>query len=217
MLKRTAGLVLALLALPAAASPTALTGLSTSVGLAGALLALLASQGGSPASVATVLGLAVLLLMLGAAMVRVRGGALRFLPVLRQGGAARPLLARAVRSDAERALLRTARDQFLSLQAAWDAADMDTLRRLTTEGMFKEIEAQLPERGHAPNLTEVLALEAHLIAHESFGALELASIEFSGVVRESTQRGAAPFREVWMLARQGSAEPWRLARQQTLL
>lgn len=217
MLKRTAGLVLVLLAVPAAASPTALTGLSTSVGLAGTLLALLASQGGSPASVATVLGLAVLLLMLGVAMARARGAAPRFLPVLRRGAAARPLLARAVRGDDERALLRAARDQFLSLQAAWDAADMDTLRRLTTEGMFQEIAAQLPERGHAPNLTEVLALEAHLIAHESFEALELASIEFSGVVRESAQRGAAPFREVWMLARRGAAEPWRLARQQTLL
>ena len=84
--------------------------------------------------------------------------------------------------------------------------------------MFDELIAQLPERGPAPNRTDVLALEAHLISHEAVGPLELASIEFSGMVRESAEHGAVPFREVWMLARQQPEQ--RLApgaRQQALL
>ena len=83
--------------------------------------------------------------------------------------------------------------------------------------MFEELAAELPARGPEPNRTEVLALEAHLIAFEAVGPLELASIEFSGVVRESARRGPAPFREVWMLARRPGGEDWRLARQQALM
>jgi hypothetical protein len=195
-----------LVALPATASASVLTGLSTSVGLAGSLLALLASQRGSPAQAATVLGLSVLTLLLAL----VAGARLK-----PQGGP--PLLARAVCGAGERELLRAARDQFLHLQSAWDAADLEALRRLTTEDMFEELAAELPARGPSPNRTEVLALEAHLIALETVGPLELASIEFSGVVRESARTGPAPFREVWMLARRQSGDAWRLARQQALL
>lgn len=133
----------------------------------------------------------------------------------------RPLLARAASARAEHApLLGAAREQFLRLQSAWDAADLDALRRLTTEDMFEQIAAELPARGREPNRTEVLALEAHLIALDRVGPLELASIEFSGVVRESARAAPAPFREVWMLARSPgcpAGEGWLLARQQALM
>lgn len=209
-------LAVVLALLPHEASATAMTALSTSVGLAGALLALLASQGGSPENAATVLGLSVLFLLLLVAAMRQRVRGARLLPAFGRR-ASPPMLARAVRSDDERVLLGAARDQFLRLQAAWDAADLNALRQLTTERMFDEIVAELPARGPAPNRTDVLSLEAHLISHEAVGPLELASIEFSGVVRESAERGAMPFREVWMLARQAHEGAWRLARQQALL
>ncbi len=206
-------IVLALL--PHDASAAAMTALSTSMGLAGALLALLASLGASPANAATALGLSVLLLLLlgAATQLRAQGAGLPKLV----GRPSRPMLARAVRTEDERALLGAAREQFLRLQAAWDAADLDALRQLTTESMFDEIVAELPARGPMPNRTDVLSLEAHLISHEAVGPLELASIEFSGVVRESADRGAMPFREVWMLAKQPQDGDWRLARQQALL
>lgn len=219
MLKRSGpALLLGLLALlPASASATAMTGLSTSVGLAGALLALLASQRGSPASAATVLGLSVLMLLLAVLFVQLRMPGARFLPVFARRQVPRPILARAVPSDDDRALLRQARRQFLDLQSAWDEADRDTLRRLTTEGMFAELAAQLPAAADAGERTHVLALEAHLIAREQIGPLELASIEFSGVVRDSARGAATPLREVWMLTRSQPGEAWKLARQQALL
>jgi hypothetical protein len=211
-------LLLGLLAtLPASASAAAMTGLSTSVGLAGALVALLASQRGSPASAATVLGLSVLMLLLAVAFVQLRTPGIRFLPLFARRQLPQPLLARAVPSDDDRALLRQARRQFLALQAAWDSADHDTLRRLTTDGMFAELSAQRPAAASVGERTQVLALEAHLIAREQIGPLELASIEFSGVVRDSAQGGATPLREVWMLTRSQPGEAWRLARQQALL
>lgn len=181
--------------------------------LSNPLLALL--QRGSPSAVVASLALSVLtpLLVAGATRLRMPLALARW---TRRAAPPRPLLARAARGHAERALLRAAREQFLRLQSAWDAADLDALRRLTTEDMFEELAAELPARGHEPNRTEVLALEAHLIAFEAVGPLELASIEFSGVVRESARRGPAPFREVWMLA-SSSGEDWRLARQQALM
>ncbi|MFT3664450.1 TIM44-like domain-containing protein [Piscinibacter sp.] len=165
--------------------------------------------------------LAALPVMASAAALGVSVAALLLLRVRgRPLAAPRPLLARAVHGRAEHALLGAAREQFLRLQSAWDAADLDALRRLTTEDMFEQIAAELPGRGREPNRTEVLALEAHLIALDSVGPLELASIEFSGVVRESARAAPAPFREVWMLARGPgcqAAEGWLLARQQALM
>lgn len=216
--RRPALLLGLLAALPASASAAAMTGLSTSVGLAGALLALLASQRGSPASAAAVLAIAALMLLVAVAVMRLRAEGGCFRPVFVRRHLPQPILARAAApSHDERALLRAARRQFLELQAAWDAADLEALRRLTTEGMFEELAALLPERGGTTNRTDVLALEAHLIARDTVGSLELASIEFSGVVRESAQGDAQPLREVWMLTRSQPGEAWRLARQQALL
>jgi len=210
-------LLAALWAFPRDASAAALTGLSTSLGLAGSLLAVLALQGGSPGHAAALLGTAMLLLLLLVAARRSRTAFARVLPRWLQHRAGRPMLARAVRSEGERQLLGMARTQFLELQSAWDRGDLDALRRLTTESMFDELAAQLPHRGAEPNRTDVLSVEAHLISHEAVGPLELASIEFSGMVRESAEQGAMPFREVWMLARQQPESDWRLARQQALL
>jgi Tim44-like domain len=210
-------LLAALWALPRDASATALTGLSTSFGLAGSLLAVLALQGGSPGHAAALLGVAMLLLLLLVTARRPRTALARVLPRWLQPRSGRPMLARAVRNDAERQLLGAARAQFLDLQLAWDRGDLDALRRLTTEAMFDELAAELPHRGAEPNRTDVLSVEAHLISHEAVGPLELASIEFSGMVRESAALGAMPFREVWMLARQQPESGWRLARQQALL
>lgn len=218
MLRRF-GLVVVLLGLwPGLASAAAMAGLSTSVSLAGSLLALLALQGGSPESAAAALGSTAFVLMLAVLAWTTRANwAPHLVPLLAARQVSRPLLARAARSADEQALLGSARHQFLSLQAAWDAGDLDTLRRLTTESMFAELAAELPARGAAPNRTDVLSLEAHLISHEAIGPLELASIEFCGVVRECEALGAVPFREVWMLAREPSEGGWRLARQQALL
>lgn len=215
---RGPALLLALLAaLPASASAAAMTGLSTSVGLAGALVALMASQRGSPASAATVLGLSVLMLLLAVAVIQLRSPGVRFLPVFARRRTPRPILAREASSDGERALLRLARRHFLDVQAAWDEADLAALRRLTTDNLFEELAAQLSERGDSVDRTHVLALEAHLIAHERLGSLELASIEFSGVVRDADRVAAEPLREVWMLTRSQPGEAWKLARQQALL
>jgi predicted lipid-binding transport protein (Tim44 family) len=115
-------------------------------------------------------------------------------------------------------LLSELRDHFVTLQAAWDEGTVDALRGLTTADMLCELVAQLPARGPGSNRTDVLTLHADLIGFEELGVTHLASVEFSGMIRESPGHGAAPFRELWMLARsKHDVGGWRLARQQALL
>lgn len=130
---------------------------------------------------------------------------------LRRGAPARP-----VGADVED-LLAVARQSFVRLQAAWDAADLGALSALTTETLLLDLSEQLAARGPGPNRTEVLALDARLLAVEELQEAFVASVEFSGLIRERLDDGAAPFRELWMLARLKTADPgWRLARVQAL-
>ena len=140
--------------------------------------------------------------------------------------------ARAPRPDVQAAhgwhsqrVLAAVNPYFVRMQAAWDVADLATLRALTTASMFDEIVGQLGARGQAPNRTDVLTVEAELLRIEQVGSMLLASVQFSGILREASEGGAVPFRELWMLthslddiadAADGAGGAWRLARQQAL-
>ncbi len=94
------------------------------------------------------------------------------------------------------------RHQFIRLQAAWDAADRSTLGALTTPQMLDEICAQFPPDGSPPNRTDVLTLQARLLCFDDLESAWLATIEFSGMIREAPDRDATPFRELWLLTRE---------------
>jgi predicted lipid-binding transport protein (Tim44 family) len=129
---------------------------------------------------------------------------------LRRRGAA------AASPDVE-AFLHVARQSFVRMQAAWDEADLPALETLTTANLLEELRWQLEQRGPAPNHTEVIKLEARLLSMEELREAFVASVEFTGVIREQLETGAAPFRELWLLANLKSAgRGWRLARVQSL-
>ena len=97
-----------------------------------------------------------------------------------------------------------AKDNFISLQAAWDRADIPALRAMMTDSMLHEIQTQLAERGQlvqGPNSTEVVMLEAQLLGIEDLGEGYMASIEFSGMIREEAHAAPNPFREVWNMTK----------------
>jgi predicted lipid-binding transport protein (Tim44 family) len=114
-------------------------------------------------------------------------------------------------------VLEAARARFLRLQAAWDAGDVQALGHLTTPAMLEELLPMLTTRAGGASRTDVITLHAELLGLEELGAAYLASVEFSGLIRESAEQGAVPFRELWMLACEKDGSPsWRLARQQAL-
>jgi predicted lipid-binding transport protein (Tim44 family) len=115
------------------------------------------------------------------------------------------------------AFLQVARDSFVQMQAAWDRADLPALGLLATETLLDELREQLAERGPGPNCTEVLELQARLLALEEMAGARIASVEFSGLIRERLDEQAEPFRELWLLANvQPANRGWRLARVQSL-
>jgi len=121
------------------------------------------------------------------------------------------------RQAQEEELLQLARLSFMRLQAAWDLADLTALRDLATAPLLDDLRHQLAQRGPGPNRTEVLQLSARLLSLDDLQEALLASVEFSGFIREEHACDAAPFRELWMLASVKSAGPgWKLARVQAL-
>ncbi|WP_242671349.1 Tim44 domain-containing protein [Hylemonella gracilis] len=117
--------------------------------------------------------------------------------------------------------LKVAKSNFIHLQAAWDKADMVTLRSMMTDEMLAEISAQLAERERLssgePNLTEVQMLQAQLLGIEEMGGEYMASVEFSGMVREDRHSGPSPFREVWNMTKpRDGSRGWLVAGVQAL-
>ncbi|GAB3541873.1 TIM44-like domain-containing protein [Noviherbaspirillum agri] len=113
--------------------------------------------------------------------------------------------------------LRHAKTYFIRLQAAWDRADVNDLREFTSPEMFAEMKQQLLERGASPNHTDVVSLDAELLGVETAGNEYLASVKFSGMIREAENAPAEPFTEVWNLSKPVSgAGGWVLAGIQQL-
>ena len=117
--------------------------------------------------------------------------------------------------------LKSAKANFVSLQAAWDKSDIAALRVMMTDTMLKEIQAQLAEReahtGGPVNHTEVVMIEAHLLGIEDLGDDYMASVEFSGMIREEPSAGPSPFREVWnMVKAKNGSNGWLVAGVQAL-
>ena len=83
-----------------------------------------------------------------------------------------------------------------------------------------------PSVAMTPNFTSTSAraqarerveVEARLLAVHDVHDAQLASVEFSGLIREQCGVGAMPFRELWILARlPGADRMWRVARVQAL-
>ena len=86
---------------------------------------------------------------------------------------------------------------FIRLQAANDAKNLDDLRDYTTPEMYGELAMDIQERGNAPQKTEVVSLNAELLGVETEGDLAIASVRFTGLVREREGGSADPIDEVW--------------------
>ncbi|WP_455554926.1 Tim44 domain-containing protein [Comamonas sp.] len=117
--------------------------------------------------------------------------------------------------------LDAAKRNFVTLQAAWDKGDVPTLRSMMTDDMLTEIQHQLEEReaesGGAPNQTDVVMIDAQLLGIEDLGDAYMASVEFSGLIREEPSAGPSPFREVWNMTKpKDNSSGWLVAGLQAL-
>jgi len=96
---------------------------------------------------------------------------------------------------------RNGKTYFIRLQTAWDRADINDIREFTTPEMFGELRLQLQERGSAANNTDVVQIDAKLLGIETMGEVYLATLRFSGLIKEAPDASAEPFAEIWNLSK----------------
>jgi predicted lipid-binding transport protein (Tim44 family) len=135
-------------------------------------------------------------------------GAMSFTPPAAElGSVASPPAPYGVPVDFDtQAFLRNAKRYFVRLQAAWDGKDLGDIREFTTPEVFAELRIQMDEEP-GTNKTDVVALDAELLGIDTTERDYLASVRFSGTMREQDDRGGAPeqdahpFEEVWNLSK----------------
>jgi len=101
----------------------------------------------------------------------------------------------------EEAFTRQAKLNFLRLQAAYDAGNLDDIREFTSPEMFAEIRLQLAERGDADQQTDVLNLDALVLEALEEDNRYIVSVRFTGLIREEKDAPATDFNEIWHLTR----------------
>lgn len=109
--------------------------------------------------------------------------------------------------------VRGAKSHFIRLQAAYDDRDLKDIRNYTTPEMYAEISLQVQEMGVAKQQTEVVTLNAEVLSVVVEGDTAIASVRFSGLVREEADGTAEPLNEVWHVQKTPaqSNEGWLVA------
>ncbi len=97
--------------------------------------------------------------------------------------------------------VHSAKVNFLRLQAANDAGDIEDIRAFTTPEMFAEIKLQMQERGTAPQKTDVMKLDAELLEFTAEFRQYIASVRFSGTIRETPGGAPEAFDEIWHITK----------------
>lgn len=93
--------------------------------------------------------------------------------------------------------LRHAKASFIRLQSAHDRGDINEIRDYATPEMLAEIGAQINERGDARQQTEVMFIDANLLEVETAGDVAIASVRFTGQLRDLPDGEPEAFDEIW--------------------
>ena len=94
---------------------------------------------------------------------------------------------------------RQAKVNFVRLQAANDAGDLDDLRQFTTPEMFAELRLDLAERHGAKQKSDVVSIQAAVIEVDESAARYLVSVRFTGIIRDEIDKTDESFDEIWHL------------------
>ncbi len=102
--------------------------------------------------------------------------------------------------DAE-GFVRSAKVNFIRLQAANDAGNLDDIREFTSPEMFGEIKLAIAERQGASQETDVVHLDAQVIDVAEESGRYIVSVHFSGQIREERNGPIESFSEIWHMSK----------------
>lgn len=90
-----------------------------------------------------------------------------------------------------------AKTHFIRLQAAWDKGDFRDIREYTTPELFAELKREFERLGGDGHHTEVMMLEAELLGTRREADRVVASVHFTGMIREEQEAGGNDLSEIW--------------------
>ncbi len=128
-------------------------------------------------------------------------------------GAGAPLAAGNIPADFDvEAFQRNAKVNFIRLQAANDAGNLDDIREFTTPEMFAEIKLAIAERNGAAQQTDVVSINAQVTDVAEEATRYIVSVRFAGLIREEKNGPAEPIDEIWNLVKSRDGKGgWLLA------
>lgn len=110
------------------------------------------------------------------------------------------------------AFLRGAKMNYIRIQLANDLGNLEEIREFTTPEMFETLRADVVARGAEGQQTDVVSLNADLLEVVTEGDTHWASVQFSGMIRETPGSAPTGFAEVWNLAKPADGSTgWVLA------
>lgn len=110
------------------------------------------------------------------------------------------------------AFARNAKVNFIRLQAANDAGNLEDIREFTSPEMFAEIKMAMGERGAAAQETDVVQLNAEVLDVAEEPNRYIVSVRFHGLIREEKNGPTEPFDEIWNMTKPTNGNGgWTLA------
>ncbi len=108
--------------------------------------------------------------------------------------------------------IRLAKMVFIRMQAANDAANVEDLRKFTTPELFASLRLDLQERGNVKQQTDVVRLDAQVADVVRENGMDIVSVRYHGLIRETADGAADPFDELWHLVRAADGQgDWAIA------
>ncbi len=108
--------------------------------------------------------------------------------------------------------VRNAKVNFIRLQAANDAGNLDDIREFTSPEMFAEIKLGMAERGAEKQETDVVQLNAEVLDVAEEASRYIVSVRFTGLIREEKNAAPEAFDEIWHMTKPRSGNGgWVLA------
>lgn len=106
-----------------------------------------------------------------------------------------------------------AKTHFIRLQAAWDQGDFRDIRDYTTPEMFAQLQREWEHLGRESHYTEVMTLNAELLGTRREGDHLVASVHFTGMIREQQGGEATEVSEIWNVVHDwdSAAGDWLIA------
>lgn len=105
-----------------------------------------------------------------------------------------------------------AKQHFVAVQKAWDAADASEIESYCTPELFAEISQMMAGMQAGENFTQVDDLHSEIVDQSIDGEYFIASVKFSGFIQEGQNEDAHSFNEIWHIRRLAAGEGnWQIA------